>query len=170
MTEPRAHRDDARNSAAGVEPDPQNPVDVTEDPALDPAVDTLARTIYGEARGERVVGKEAVAQVVMNRVRRARRSGRHWWGNTVEEVCRKPWQFSCWNPNDPNRAKVASVDARNRTFRTCLVIAKRALRGRIDDPTEGATHYHARGTAPPWARRRRPSAEIGRHLFYNDIE
>lgn len=39
------------------------------------AADVLARTLYGEARGESVRGKEAVAAVVMNRVRRARAAG-----------------------------------------------------------------------------------------------
>ncbi len=137
----------------------------------DPAVDVLARTIYGEARGEKLKGREAVASVVMNRVRKARRrNGRHWWGGTVEEVCRKPWQFSCWNPNDPNRAKLLAVGPANRTFASCLRIAKRAVADEIPDATDGATHYHARSVSPPWARGRTPSAIIGGHLFYNDVE
>ena len=160
----------ARNSTAGVEPETNIGVDMYPDPVIDPAVETLARTIYGEARGERVLGKEAVAAVVLNRVRRARRHGRYWWGSTIHEVCRRPWQFSCWNASDPNRAKIEAVDGRNRTFRTCLRVAERALRGELEDPTDGATHYHAAGVAPPWSRGRRPSAEIGRHIFYNDIE
>jgi spore germination cell wall hydrolase CwlJ-like protein len=40
----------------------------------------------------------------------------------------------------------------------------------VDDPTGGATHYHVRGLLPAWAREREPSAEIGNHLFYNDVE
>lgn len=36
------------------------------------AIDTLARTIWGEARGESQTGQEAVANVVVNRVRRRR--------------------------------------------------------------------------------------------------
>jgi len=138
---------------------------------FDRDVDILARTIYGEARGEHVRGQEAVAAVVINRIRRARdRNGRYWWGTTIETVCHKPWQFSCWNAGDPNRQKIASVSARNRTFRTCLRVARRAMTGALKDPTDGATHYHANAVNPPWARRRAPSAEIGGHLFYNDIE
>lgn len=133
--------------------------------------DTLARTIYGEARGELVRGQEAVAAVVINRVRRARvRGGRYWWGATIEEVCHKPWQFSCWNPNDPNREKIRTVTAENRTFQTCLRVARRAVSGTLKDATGGATHYHALGAAPVWARRLAPCAEIGRHQFYNDVE
>jgi N-acetylmuramoyl-L-alanine amidase len=135
------------------------------------AVDVLARTIYGEARGELVRGKEAVACVVVNRVRRARdRGGAYWWGADVESVCRKPWQFSCWNAGDPNRRRIEAVDETNRVFQTCLRIARRAIAGAIKDPTGGATHYHARSVAPPWAKGKKPSAKIGNHAFYNDVE
>ena len=135
------------------------------------SVDVLARTIYGEARGELVRGKEAVACVIINRVRRARdRGGRYWWGHDVESVCLKPWQFSCWNQNDPNRAKIQAVDETNRNFQSCLRIARRAIAGSIKDPTMGATHYHARSVSPPWARGKQPSAKIGYHVFYNAID
>lgn len=136
-----------------------------------PAIEVLARTIYGEARGEPVRGKEAVAAVVINRLRHARRlGGRFWWGNDVTAICRRPWQFSCWNEGDPNRAKVEAVTAKNKVFQTCMRIARRAVAGTLEDPTGGATHYHHHDARPPWARRRAPSAEIGNHLFYNDVE
>ena len=45
--------------------------------------DILARTIYGEARGESISGMEAVASVVLNRVAFAKRRGRFWWGKFV---------------------------------------------------------------------------------------
>lgn len=135
------------------------------------AADVLARTLWGEARGEKVRGIEAVAAVVMNRVRRAQnRGGRYWWGNSIQQVCQKPWQFSCWNPGDPNRAKLEQVSEQDRTFRICLRVARRAAAGVLDDPTGGATHYHTQNVAPPWARGRTPSASIGNHLFYNDVE
>jgi|AGTN01.2.fsa_nt_gi Cell wall hydrolyses involved in spore germination len=127
--------------------------------------DILARTLYGEARGESVRGIEAVAAVVMNRVRRG-----GWWGNTVETVCRKRWQFSCWNEADPNRAKLERVDENDRVFRICVRIARRAIAGSLDDPTGGATHYHTRAVMPAWARSLVPCAEIGAHLFYNNVE
>ncbi len=133
-------------------------------------VELLARTIYGEARGESVRGKEAVACVIVNRVRRARDRGGYWWGKDLGHVCLKPWQFSCWNEGDANLQKVKSVTTKNRAFQACIRIARRAAAGAIDDPTGGATHYHARGVHPPWARDKAPSAEIGQHLFYNNIE
>ncbi|MCR6633141.1 MAG: cell wall hydrolase [Magnetospirillum sp.] len=127
--------------------------------------DILARTLWGEARGESVRGIEAVAAVVLNR---AARGG--WWGGSVEAVCQKPRQFSCWNVDDPNRAKLERVDETDRVFRICLRVARRALAGAVADPTAGATHYHTRACLPAWARGRVPSAEIGNHLFYNDVE
>ncbi len=151
-----------------------HPADPARETAVDrdrkPDVDILARTIYGEARGELVRGKEAVAAVVMNRVRRARRHGRYWWGSSVREVCTKPWQFSCWNENDSNREKIVIVVPGNRNFDSCIRIARRAISGTLKDPTGGATHYHVKGLRPPWARGRSPVAEIGRHQFYNDVE
>ena len=134
-------------------------------------VDTLARTIYGEARGELVRGKEAIAAVIINRVRRAReRGGHYWWGADIEAVCTKPYQFSCWNVSDPNRAKIEAVGAHNRAFQNCLRVARRAVNGTLRDHTKGATHYHVRGLFPPWARGKPACAEIGRHQFYNNIE
>lgn len=130
-----------------------------------PAIDVLARTLYGEARGENVRGMEAVAAVVMNRVARG-----GWWGRTVETVCLKPWQFSCWNANDPNRQRVLEVTDADPAFRSCLRIARRAVAGALEDPTKGATHYHAIGMLPRWAEGHQPSARIGNHVFYNDVE
>lgn len=133
-------------------------------------VDVLARTLYGEARGESVRGKEAVAAVVLNRVRRARGAGGYWWGDSVEAVCLKPWQFSCWNAADPNRKKLLAVTADNKVFASCLRIARRAVAGGLPDPTGGATHYHTDAVRPPWSKGRVPSAVIGAHLFYANVE
>lgn len=135
------------------------------------AVDVLARTIWGEARGEAVRGKEAVAAVIMNRVIRAVDSGgRFWWGTDVTSVCRKPYQFSCWNEADPNRKKLLAVKDDNKNFQTCKRIARRAMAGTLPDPTGGATHYHAKNTNPHWARGRAANVQIGQHLFYSAID
>mgnify|MGYP000500045909 CR=1 FL=1 len=52
----------------------------------DPATVILARTLFGEARGQSVRGKEAVAAVVINRVNRAIERKGYWWGNDVSAV------------------------------------------------------------------------------------
>jgi spore germination cell wall hydrolase CwlJ-like protein len=138
----------------------------------DPA-DTLARTIWGEARGEGAAGMAAVAAVVMNRVRiAAAHGGRYWWGKDAEGVCRAQAQFACWNPGDPNRAKLLAVDDGDAEFRVALGIAANALAGRLQDPTLGATSYKVASLPWPhdWGPPRQPLITIGKHAFYNLTE
>lgn len=136
---------------------------------LEADIDTLARTIWGEARGEGIPGMEAVASVVMNRVKAdLGKDGRpDWWGEGIEGVCRKKWQFSCWNGNDPNLGKLILVKAsEDPHFAAALEIAERAAAGRLIDRTGGATHYHTKSSRPKWAEGQTPTATIGWHLFY----
>lgn len=129
-------------------------------------IDVLARTLWGEARGEGTTGMQAVACVILNRLRVARRKGKFWWGNDVIGICQKPYQFSCWNKSDPNFRAVSAVDAGDVHFATAQRLARRVMIGVVDDVTEGATHYHAAGMVPDWARNEKPCAVIGRHIFY----
>jgi hypothetical protein len=133
------------------------------------AVDLLARTIWGEARGESVRGQEAVAAVVMNRLARAVAKGGYWWGNSVAEICLKPRQFSCWNSADANWPALLLVAPPDPGFECCQRIARRAVAGSLGDCTGQATHYQANDVSPRWAAGHVPSAWVGRHLFYNDI-
>ena len=98
---------------------------------------------------------------VIERYRRAKEKRAQWDSH---------WEFSCWNDADPNRWKILVVDPEDRVFKICLRIARRAIAGTLKDPTGGATHYHAKDALPPWARNRKPSAEIGGHRFYNGVE
>lgn len=129
-------------------------------------IDVLARTLWGEARGEGSLGMQAVAAVIMNRAAISKKHRNFWWGRTVTEICLKPYQFSCWNTNDPNLEKLRRVDDRDLYFSTALRIARRAISFTLDDPTAGATHYHAAGITPPWAAQAKPCAVLGRHIFY----
>lgn len=140
-----------------------------EVPAAD-AVDTLARTLWGEARGEGEAGMIAVAAVIENRINVSlAHDGRHWWGRDWVSVCRARAQFASWNPGNPNRRKMLSVDDSDPDFRMALKVAEDAIAGRIDDPTFGATSYKV--AADPWLANwghfRLPLAEIGKHAFYN---
>lgn len=155
-------------------PVPEQPAshNIDADPNTSPAaIDTLARTLWGEARGEGQPGMEAVAAVVLNRLAVARaHGGGFWWGGDIAGICTRPWQFSCWNEGDPNRQQLEAVDAKDLWFASALRIARRAVHGLLADPTGGATHYHHRALMPSWAIGRRPSASIGRHLFYRIID
>jgi len=136
--------------------------------------DVLARTLWGEARGEGSAGMQAVACVILNRVEEAEKRGRLWWGNNIIQVCQKPYQFSCWNRSDPNFKRLQEVDESNLYFASALRVAQRAIMGALDDPTKGqdgggATHYHAAGITPYWSRGEKPTAVVGRHIFYRIV-
>ena len=132
------------------------------------AEDTLARTLWGEARGEPLAGIRAVAAVVLNRAMHPRV---HWWGRTVIGVCRAPFQFSCWNADDPNYPRLQAATTTDRHFQACLGVAQEALAGQLAaEQALRATHYHTKAILPKWARNHVPCASVGAHLFYNDIE
>lgn len=133
-------------------------------------IDVLARTIFGEARGESLEGLEAVACVVMNRVKIAEARGRYWWGNNIIGVCQKPYQFSCWNKNDPSFKRLTAVDLSNKNFQICHRIAQDAVNHKLWDCTNGATHYHADYVSPFWAKGEKSVKKIGRHIFYKLVE
>ena len=138
-------------------------------------IDILARTIYGEARGETTEGMEAVAMVIMNRY-----EAKKWFTGyvledgvktpSIEETCLKNKQFSCWNKNDVNYPKLVKVGKGDKIFESCLEIAKRAMDNRLLDFTNNATFYHTKAIKPSWAERHTPCYETGNHLFYNDIK
>ena len=121
----------------------------------------FAKTLYGEARGEGLAGIEAVANVIINRVKKA-----GWWGKTVKEVCLKPRQFSCWNKEDANAIKLNGDLSSEPIFDVCVRVARRALSGLLPDRTKGSTHYHNLSVNPHWATGLVPNAQIGNHLFY----
>lgn len=126
-------------------------------------LDTMARTVWGEARGEVDPGMAAVAWVIKNR---ADKGG--WWGSTIEAVCTKAWQFSCWNVNDPNRPKLMAVTMDDPCFAKAMMICNAVICGTIADPTGGATSYYERHMvpAPEWALGKIPTATIGNHVFF----
>ena len=128
-------------------------------------VEVMSRTIYGEARGEGSDGMLAVGHVIHNR---AQRGG--WWGSTIEQVCKHPYQFSCWNENDPNREKLLAIDANDEAARECLWAALSVVQGKHQDNTSGSCHYHAASIMPDWAENKISIGQIGNHLFYNDVD
>lgn len=132
--------------------------------------DVLARTLWGEARGDGDLGMGAVANVVLNRVRIAQDRGKYWWGSNIVQVCQKPYQFSCWNRSDANFQNLQYVDTRDLHYATALRIARRGLAGVLEDSTHGATHYHAAEISPYWAKNVKPCAVIGGHIFYRIVE
>lgn len=127
-------------------------------------IDILARTIYGEARGETTEGQLAVGLVILNRYR----SNKWFSGNTIAETCLKAKQFSCWNLDDPNCEKIKT--AGEKELKKYWKMAESLLKGDVADITNGATHYHTKQIKPSWSKGKMPCAEIGNHLFYKNID
>lgn len=130
----------------------------------DEQIEYMARTMWGEARGEGATGMRAVGHVIMNRVKAG-----SWYGLTPKEVVLKKSQFSCWNENDPNRAKLLTVTTADSNYALALSLAKAIYAGTMPDITNGATNYLALGslsTVPSWVSKMTQVAEIGNHTFY----
>lgn len=134
-------------------------------------IQILARTIYGEARGDYhrpeggLCSLMAVANVVINRLCHP-----YQFGSTIQEVCLKPYQFSCWNKGDPN-VDVISVEntLENPLFDLCLEVALNTSSKKWPDLTKGSNHYYATWISkiPYWAQGLKPKITIGQHHFFN---
>lgn len=157
------------------------PVGVTEQD-----LDTTARTVWGEARGELPPGRVAVAAVIVTRARLAREylhrnpgKKRHplygdgtLAGAATANPEAKYKQFSCWNLDDPNRAKMLAVSIDDPVYRECRAATLTALKvtGTDRDPSKGATHYYdPRVVTPSWAKGARQVAVIGNHRFFDRV-
>jgi len=140
-------------------PPPPALIDTTNDQ------DILARTIYGEARGEGYSGMQAVANVVMNRAN----DPANRWPKAPASVCLQPYQFSCWNPGDPNYPLISGADPADAIFDSCSNIASLAILGQLPDITGGAQFYFNPAlAAPSWAAGMTKTATIGNHVFYRE--
>lgn len=135
----------------------------------------LAKTMFGEARGELPGGIAAVGCVVRNRVLMDLHGDDKpdWWGEGYRGVCLKPWQFSCWLVTDPNFALLSKLTPETPGFGGFLRLAREIITGAIPDVTLRATHYHIARMPPPasWSKPGspppKPHIQIGRHLFYD---
>ena len=136
--------------------------------------DILARTLFGEARGEGVAGQIAVAWSIRNRVDMdLHHDGKaDWWGEGYTGVCQKPYQFSCWNKTDPNYPFLIGVKSIPfRELAQARIAADQVIDGKVSDPTGGATHYYATTMqkAPTWVKGATQTLKFGHHVFFKDV-
>lgn len=128
-------------------------------------LDIMARTIYGEARGEKSDNAlKAIAHVILNRTKDKEKK----WDSCPIKVSQQKYQFSCWNRNDPNYKLITRVTLKNKSFRRAYKAALQALKSK--DITNGANHYHSvfMKRKPKWAKSKKMIAltRIGNHKFY----
>lgn len=127
--------------------------------------DIVARTAWGEDRSGGIEGMHDVISVIRNRALNPR-----WWGKNFAEVCVKPWQFSCWNENDPNRSKILAVTLDDPLFAAATSLAAEAINGTLGDRTGGADSYYAIGTTMPfWAKTLEPCYSNQHHWFFRTV-
>jgi hypothetical protein len=124
------------------------------------ALRCLTQGVYYEAALESTEGQEAVAQVILNRVRDPN------YPNTVcgvvfegaERTTGCQFSFTC--DGALSQAPVGWAWNRART------VAERALSGYVATKVGTATHYHADYVHPWWAPTLGKITQIGAHIFY----
>ena len=124
------------------------------------AVQCLASAISYEAGNEPVTGQEAVAQVILNRVRHPAYPktvcGVVFQGSTRKTGCQ--FTFTC----DGSLSRPRSTASLSNS----ALVAERVLSGFSSSAVGGATHYHADYVTPYWASSLIKVTTIGAHLFY----
>ena len=120
----------------------------------------LALNIYHEARSESETGQKAVAAVTLNRV-----ASRKFPGSVCKVVKqgskrRNQCQFSWWCD------KYSDKPREKKAWQRALELSRKALSGKVSDPTNGALFYHATRVKPRWSRTFLRTNRIGNHVFY----
>ena len=120
----------------------------------------LTEALYFEARGEPVEGQYAVAEVILNRVDHPN------YPDTicgvVNEGTGRPFACQFTYTCDGRPEEITDTRAWNRLGH----IARIMMDGAPRDLTGNATHYHADGVSPRWARVYPRTAEYGVYIFY----
>lgn len=141
---------------------PTNPIDGYSDTTV------IARTLWGEARGQGAEGMQAVCNVIQNR---AAHPG--WWGHDLRSVCLARKQFSCWNADSVECKAMRANEIMDTSYPIADSIALSAIAGKLPDITEGADHYYEEDGVthqPNWAVGKTPTFIVGkpghRQYFY----
>jgi spore germination cell wall hydrolase CwlJ-like protein len=124
------------------------------------AVECLTAAVYYEAAVETTAGQQAVAQVVLNRVRHpaypSTVCGVVFQGQERSTGCQ--FTFTC--DGALRRTPSASGWARARR------VAEEALAGKVFAPVGWATHYHTNWVVPYWSSSLVKLTNVGTHIFY----
>ena len=131
----------------------------------------LAQNIYFESANQPLVGKIAVAQVVMNRmalpsyphtvcgvVYQSKHWRTNWKGNQVP--VRNKCQFS-WYCDGKSDMPTDSA-----TWILSMEVAREVISGRYHGIVEGASHYHSTRVDPYWSDSLTEMVTIDQHIFY----
>jgi hypothetical protein len=125
------------------------------------ALNCLTEAVYYEAGYQPLAGQQAVAQVVLNRVRDRN------FPSTVCGVVYQGWKrrtgcqfsFAC---DGSRRRRPPTL----REWDRAELVAERAVSGFVMAEVGTATHYHTVTTRPWWESTVVKVAEVGDHVFY----
>lgn len=123
----------------------------------------LYMTIWGEGRGESMLGKELIANVILNRVASDR------YPDTICGVVKQKWQFSMWNENDVNAEKVREAfktEIGSKSVGDSILAGLKVIVGGNKILDDNVLHYHATHVNPKWAMSRYKYETVGQHTFY----
>ncbi len=133
----------------------------------------LALTIFGEAEGEKLIGKFAVGYVIFNRARL--------WRKSVHDIClmvnkKGDPDFECFadgNKRLPVLLKLAARwDDASKALADCLTAAQGVLSGNLQSNVGRATFYKTIACKSPWFDKSvakgilQKCAEVGAHEFF----
>jgi spore germination cell wall hydrolase CwlJ-like protein len=124
------------------------------------ALKCLTEAVYYESAREPELGQEAVAQVVLNRVRHPAYPKSIcavvYQGSARATGCQ--FSFTC-----DGSLRYAPEPA---LWRRAQAVARHALEGHVNKTVGSATHYHANYVAPYWAPTLVKMKQVGLHIFY----
>lgn len=140
--------------------------DLIADEKAIPSDLVVAMTIWGEARGESIEGKRAVAAVIYNRASARSNRTNLPISVTASQVCLSPFQFSCWDAHDGHFLH-EKPDLDSSAWNDCVLCSREIF---VDSycPFIIATHYYADwiSNQPAWAQNMEYTCRVGKHLFY----
>ena len=118
-------------------------------------LECLAKNVYYEAAFESYKGKQAIAEVTVNRLKTGR------WGKTICDVVYAPYQFSWTLKSD------LSKPHGKEWTQSVLVAHSFLVDGVRLKSLKGSIMYHADYIPTPvWASKKYRVAQIGQHIFY----
>ena len=126
----------------------------------------LANNIYHEARNQPLIGKLAVAQVTINRVKSSK---------FPDTICQVVYQAKLSSNGNPILKKCqfswycdGKSDAiiNKKLYEEIYKLAEDFLIATSIDITEGSTYYHSNKVKPYWAKHFTKIVTIEDHIFY----
>lgn len=120
-------------------------------------LDIIAATIFDEAKGEKTIGRKAVASVIQNRSKWKK------YKNNPVNVCIAKLQFSGWNKG------YIKIDLKSKEhqkiWKECKEIAKQIIENKFTPITKANHYYNPKLANPKWGKLMKNVEIIGNHKF-----